>query len=201
MRKTLLPLALTLALSALSAHADEIFTVTVNTQSLAGTTGYVDFQFNPGELATQSATVDIKNFAGATYLASSQTDVGGASGGPLPATVVLTNSTVYNDDNEGVRFGNTMTFTLDFTGGAVNAPNNSPSGSSFAFSLFDSTDTNPLLTNDPNGFAAVVNISGSGIVTTSTPSSAVIVSPEPASWLTMCSSLGLFIGAYLRRRR
>jgi hypothetical protein len=201
MRKTLLPIAFALGCGAVSARADVVLSFVVNTQSLAGTNGYVDFQFNPGVLSTQSATVDVKNFAGATYAAGTQMDTGGASGGPLPGTVAITNSTVYNDDNEGVKFGSTMTFTLDFTGSAINSPNGTAlSGSSFAFSLFDATDVTPLLTNDPNGFAAVVNVNTNGSLTTTTPSGSVAVLPEPASWLMMGGALSL-LGVYRRRTR
>ncbi len=198
MRKTLLPLTFALAISAVSAQADVVYSFIVNTASLAGTDGYVDFQFNPGVLSTQAATVDVKNFAGATYVAGTQTDVGGASGGPVPGVIAITNSGVYNDDNEEVKFGSTLTFTLDFTGPAVNAPSGTTlSGSSFAFSLFDSTDTNPLLTTDPNGFAAIVNVGTSGSVVATAPSSAVTIVPEPASCLMLglgsLSALGLCV--------
>ena len=99
MNKTLLlPMAFLLVSCALAAHADVLLCAVVDTHTIAGTTGYVDFQFNPGPFSTQSATLDIKNFAGATYVAGSQIDTGGASGGRFPGAIVLTNSTVYNDD-------------------------------------------------------------------------------------------------------
>ena len=190
-----------MAFSALAARADVILSIVVDTHTLAGTNGYVDFQFNPGALSTQSATLDIKNFAGATYLPGSQVDTGGATGGPLPAMVILINSTIYNDDFEGVKFGNTMTFTLDFTGSAINAPNGTAlSGSSFAFSLFDSTGNNPLLTNDPNGFAAVVNVNRNGSLTATVPSSSVAILPEPSSWMMISGSLLALGGCYRRKR-
>lgn len=202
MRKTLLPLTFALAMSAVSAKADVVYSFIVNTSSLAGTNGYVDFQFNPGVLSTQSATVDIKNFAGATYVAGSQTDVGGASGGPVPGVIAITNSGIYNDDNEELKFGSTLTFTLDFTGPAINAPSGTAlSGSSFAFSLFDSTDTNPLLTTDPNGFAAVVNVGTNGSVVTTTPSSAVTIVPEPASCLMIGLASLLTLGLCIRKKQ
>lgn len=191
-----------MAFSALAARADIVLSVVVDTHTLAGVNGNVDFQFNPGPLSAQSATLDIKNFAGATYLAGSQVDTGGASGGPLPGTVVLTNSTVYNDDFEGVKFGNTMTFTLDFTGSAINSPTGTfSSGSSFAFSLFDSTGNNPLLTNDPNGFAAIVNVNRNGSLTATTPSSSVTILPEPSSWMMMIGGSLLALGGLYRRKR
>jgi len=200
MHKPLLPLALVLACGALSARADVLVAVMVDTHTLAGTSGYVDFQFNPGPFSTQSATLDIEKFAGAGYLAGSQVDTGGASGGPLPATVALTNSSVYNDDFEGVKFGNTLTFTLDFGGSAISAPNGTAlSGSSFAFSLFDASGVNPLLTTDPNGFAAIADVNTNGTVSVMTPSSSVSITPEPASFLMIASGLSL-LGIVLHRR-
>ena len=203
MRKTLLPLALGLAVSAFSARADVIVNFEVNTTSLAGTDGYVDFQFNPGN-ASQSATVKVTNFSGATYVAGSQTDVGGASGGPLPSTVSIVNSGGYNDDNEEMKFGNALLFTLDFSGNAISSPNGTPgtSGSSFAFTIYDAaTDSNPLLpSTNVNGYAAVVNVGTNGSVTASTPSSDATVTPEPASWLMMGSGAVALLGVYRRRR-
>ena len=200
MKIILSSIAIALAFGALSAHADVILYAVVDTHTLAGTTGYVDFQFNPGPLTTQSASLKIENFAGATYVAGSQVDTGGASGGPLPSTVTLNNSTSYNDDYESVKFGNTLTFALDFGGNAINAPNGTAvSGSSFAFSLSDAGG-NPLLTNDPNGFDAVVNINTKGMVSYTLPSPSVTFAPEPTSWLMMGGGAFALLGLKLRSR-
>ena len=191
-------LVLTLALGALSARADILVPVLVNTQSLKGTTGFVDFQFDPGPISSQSATVKVEDFSGASYVAGSQIDTGGASGGALPSVVTLTNSTAYNDDYESVIFGGSMGFTLDFGGSAVSAQNGkASSSSSFGFSLSD-INGNPVLTKDPNGFDLTVELNTNCAVTLTTPSPDVTITPEPSSILMMGGALLLFVFARYR---
>jgi hypothetical protein len=193
---------LALSFGALTAHADTLFQVVVNTSSIAGTTGYLDFQFDPGvPTNSQSATLKIQNFTGATYVAGSQVDTGSATGGPLPSAITLTNSTDYNDDYESVKFGNLMSFTLDFGGAAINSPNGtSTSGSSFSFEISDANG-NPLLTNDPNAYDATVNVNLNGSTTAVAESPQVVFTPEPASLWMMTGALALFGARYARRSK
>ena len=160
----------------------------MNTSSVSGTTGTLDFQFNPGNtLTSQPASVQILDFTGATYLAGSQQDAGGASGGPLPATIDLSNSTSFNDDFEGVDFGSSVFFVLDFGGPAVNSPNGtSTSQSQFTFSLFsDSNGTVPLFSGDPGGVGGAVTVNLNGSLTTVANQNLQFAQvPEPSSlWL------------------
>ena len=78
MRSNLRFLALTLAVSGV-ASAD-IYHATVDTSSISGTTGSLDFNFNPGPLVTQSASLQILNFSGDGMLVGSPVLIGDVTG-------------------------------------------------------------------------------------------------------------------------
>ena len=151
------------------------YTVMVNTSSINGTTGSIDFQFNPGVGTFQSANVNVASFNGGSYGGAQSVYGTGVAGGPPPTAISITN--VGGQDNEvldSYTFGNALTFTLDFSGPAVNAPNGTDTaGSLFAFSIFgDAAGTMPVLTSDPNGVALTVAVSDQGVLTPT------IVSPD-----------------------
>src|ERR1035441_4992625 len=78
--------------------ADTItYGVTVNTSSISGTAGSLDFQFNPGPLVTQAASLQILSFASNGSLAGSPSLTGDVTGGPMPATLAFDNGTRVND--------------------------------------------------------------------------------------------------------
>jgi len=146
------------------------YSVTVNTTSLAGTTGFLDFDFAPGS-DSQSATVSISGFS-TDGLLSGLAQVNGAVTGNLPGSLSITNTTQFNDYFQGLNFGTSIFFTLTLSGPALSTPNGtSTSGSTFAFGMFDATGSNPLLTSDPNGntFTVQVNLIGTTSVTTFPP--------------------------------
>ena len=183
-------------------HADQVTAFAINTSSIAGTQGSIDFQFNPGPLGSQAATVQILNFSGGGY-AGSQVKTGAASGGPVGnAPLILSNATSYNDDFESFNFGNFVFFVLDFSGPAVNSPDHvSASGSSFAFSMFSNrAGTQPALTPDPTGFAGVVNLNLNGSVTALTISPELQIVPEPASFFLAAAFLVAISVTRLRRK-
>ena len=197
-------------LCAATAMANVItYDVTVNTSSISGTTGSLDFNFNPGSLVTQSASLQILSFTSNGTLAGSPELTGDASGA-LPGTLTFDNGTGFNDYFEGFTFGSTLSFDVSLYGPALSAPDGtSTSGSTFAFSMFsDAAGTTPTLTSDTtDGFAFTVdvNLDGSttvtnyssetGIVAASGPVSAV---PEPGN----LALIGLGLGAIsLVRRR
>src|SRR5262249_57079948 len=82
------------------------FPVTIDTSALAGTTGFLDFQFNPGALPdAQAANVSLTNFT---------TSGGGATGaiqflrdasGTLSRSLAFDNSTPPNAAEQQVTFG------------------------------------------------------------------------------------------------
>jgi hypothetical protein len=176
------------------------YQVTVNTSSIAGTTGSLDFNFNPGPLVSQAASLQVLNFTSNGTLAGGPAVIGNVSGGPLPTTVTFTNGSAFNDYFEDFTFGTKLFFNLIFSGPALTTPDGvSTSGSAFAFSMFsDAAGTIPTLTSDTvNGFAFTVNVNLNG-TTTVTDSSAqtTVVTPEPS----MLPLMALTFGAWLMLR-
>lgn len=185
------------------------YMVSVNTSPLQGITGSLDFNFDPGPLVSQAASVQILNFATNGMVAGSPSVTGDASGA-LPGTLTLDNGSGFNDYFQSFTYGSTLSFNVSLYGPALSSPNGtSSSGSTFAFSLFsDQAGTVPALTTDTtNGFAYLVNVNvdGSTAVTNNIVSAATV--PEPASgplaglWLLLSIGLGRFKGKHQRWHR
>lgn len=184
-----------------------IYDVTVDTSSITGTSGSLDFNFNPGPLLTQSASLQILNFSSGGTLAGSPTLTGDASG-LLPGTLTFDNLTGFNDYFEGFTFGNTLSFDVSFFGPALSAPDGvSTSGSTFAFSMFsDQVGMTPTLTSDLTdgfGFTLNVNLDGTTTVTNFSSETSVVPQtsgiPEPRG--IALSAVSLMLVAALRRLR
>jgi hypothetical protein len=204
MRKPYL-VALSLLLSAAGAsYADTVFPISVNTNNLSGTTGSIDFQFNFGTGESQAANVTISNLTGGTNGAASPT--GDVSGGPFPTPVTISNgfpSSGFNDYFETYTFGKTLSFSLDFSGPAVTAPDGFSTGNSvFSFLMFSDTDgTIPAPGTDVNGVAGTVTVNPDGSLTTTSVSPNLIFVPEPSSLLLMLApALMMGVAAFRRRR-
>src|SRR3984957_10899440 len=197
-------------LCAATAMANVItYDVTVNTSSISGTTGSFDFNFNPGTLVTQAASLQILDFSSNGTLAGGPELTGDVSGA-LPGTLTFDNGSGFNDYFEDFTFGSTLSFDVSLYGPALSSPDGTAtSGSTFAFSMFsDAAGTIPTLTSDTTdgfAFAVAVNLdgtttvtdysSGTGVVAASGP---VGVVPEPGN----LALIGLGLGAIgLVRRR
>jgi hypothetical protein len=207
-------LAAVVSILAGSASAGVItYDVTVNTFSLSGTAGSLDFQFNPGSLVSQAANLQILSFSSAGSLSACGANVQGfcATGdvtGTLPGTLTFDNGAVFNDYFDDFTFGSTLSFEVSLFGPALSAPDGiSTSGSVFAFSMFsDAAGTVPALTTDQvNGFATTINVGLDGTTTVTDLSSQTTVTPA-ASAVPEPSSLALLgtvmlLAIYLQRRR
>lgn len=192
-------------LSASRIVADPItYLATVNTSGVQGTSGFLDFDFAPGN-DSQFASVKITNFFSDGSLVGAP-QVSGDVTGLLSASLTIDNSTQFNDYFQGFNYGTTINFLLTFGGGAVTSPNGtSTSGSTFGFGMFDSTGNNPLLTTDPNGntFTVALNLDGSATPSTfpSTlsggPAAATVqATPEPSSFVLLLIGLaGMLVGS------
>ena len=194
-------------------HASPIaYVVVVNTSSLGGTLGSVDFNLDPGPLGSQAASAQITGIAGG--VASGSPFTSGDGSGTLQSTVNLDNGTAFNDVFQPFLFGPSVTFDLSLDGPALSAPDGiSLSGSILAFSLFsDAAGTVPALTTDTlDGFGITfaVNLDGSTTVTNYTSGSVSVIgsaagaTPEPAAWWLVSTglSLGLAYGVYESRSK
>src|ERR1022692_2623348 len=112
------------------------YDVTIDTSSILGTAGSLDFNFNPGPLVTQAASLQILSFASNGTLAGSPTLTGDVAGS-LPAALTFDNGTAFNDYFDAFTFGSTLSFKVSLFGPALSSPDGaSTSGSTFAFSMF-----------------------------------------------------------------
>ena len=114
------------------ASASRSFVVTIDTASLNGTRGAIEFQFNPGPGTYDEGAVTIE-FLGLTQLpnASVSGDV------KFSPTFTISNGRAFNDFFAGATFGSTMTVRLLFTGAMVDNPTaGKTAGTDFTLSLY-----------------------------------------------------------------
>ena len=208
MQTRLFLLAAVVSILAGSASAGVItYDVAVNTSSLSGTAGSLDFQFNPGPLVSQAADLQILSFSSDGSLSACAANIQGfcATGdvtGTLPGTLTFNNGTGFNDYFDDFTFGNTLSFKVSLYGPALSTPDGiSTSGSVFAFSMFsDAAGTIPALTADTTdefAFTVVVNLDGTTTVTNSSSETSVSPLPsgvpEPSSFVLLGAALA-FLG-------
>jgi hypothetical protein len=144
------------------------YELNVDTSSISGTMGSLDFNFNPGPLATQPASLQILNFSTNGALAGACPCGTGDVTGQLPANLTFDNGSGFNDYFDGFTFGTAISFNVNLYGPALTTPDGvSTSGSVFAFSMFsDTAGTIPALTSDTtDGFALTVNVNLDGTTT------------------------------------
>jgi hypothetical protein len=194
-------------LSAAEASAGSIgYSITLNTSAVAGSQGFLDVQFNPGVNSSQAATAILAVFTTDGSFPGAAPSVFGPVSGTLPGDLFIDNS-AYNDYFQSFTFGEAIHFYLNFVGPAVDSPDGTSSGSTFGFGLWDSTGGIPLLTTDPLGFVASVDLNNDGSLTPhsfppsldgGTPVAEFGAVPEPGTWLLAASALA-FIA--MKRRR
>jgi hypothetical protein len=176
-----------------SASGPITYAVTVDTSSITGTAGSLDFNFNPGPLVTQTASLQILNFSGNGSLAGAPILSGDVSG-MLPSILTFDNGAAFNDYFDGFTYGSMLKFQVYLYGPALSSPDGtSTSGSTFAFSMFsDAAGTVPVLTTDTvNGFAVTidVNLDGTTTVTNYSFQTSVSSTPEPTSITLVAAAL------------
>jgi len=180
------------------------YRVTVNTSSISGTAGSLDFNFNPGPLVSQPASLQILNFVSDGSLAGGPQTFGDVSGGPLPTALTFDNGGAFNDYFEGLTFGSKIAFDVRLFGPALSSPDGtSTSGTAFAFSMFsDAAGAIPVLTSDPGGFAFEldINLNGTSAATSSSSATSVQAIPEPGGLPLMAAAFVCFECVRLRRR-
>jgi hypothetical protein len=185
-----LSLCVTLLL-AQRAQADS-FSITVNTNSLKGTSGYLDFQFNPGNTPFDAASATITGFTTDGTLTAALPNIGDVSGA-LPGKVVINNTQVLNEYTQGLTYGSFFDVFVNLTIPTVSGT--AIGGSSFTLDAED-TSFNSLL----GSFPAVeidLNTAGQSSITNNSDGAASVAAiPEPGSlWL-----VGLGVAGLVARR-
>jgi hypothetical protein len=173
-----------------SAFASYSYNFNIDTTSVAGQTGYLELQFNPG-LNPGVASAAVSNFTSDAALAGAPQLTGNVTGA-LPGTVTINNTTGWNDYYQTITFGSSVQFALNLTGSA---------GNSFALSFYGADGATPLLTKDTlYGYATTIDLNANGGVVNN-QSNQVSVTPTPipaAAWLFGSGLIGL---AGIRRRK
>ena len=178
------PILLAILAASLASAGPITYDVTVDTSSITGTAGSLDFNFNPGPLVTQFAELQILNFTSDGMLAGACPCITGDVTGQLPATLTFDNGSGFNDYFDDFTYGTTISFAVSLYGPALSSPDGvSTSGSTFAFSMFsDPVGMTPVLTSDTtDGFAFTidVNLDGSTTVTNYSAQTSVTAMGSP----------------------
>jgi hypothetical protein len=196
MKKNLFAVALFAVAGAV--HAAPVLTLDVNTSSLAGTTGALEFEFNPNGPTSQPATAVLFNLTGGTLVSTPQF-TGDVSGVALPpGPLSINNTDPVNEFFQPFTFGSMVAFSVQIFGSTPNGT--AVDGSTFDFLVFsNSTGTAPALTS--NGLVATVQLNANGSVTatTLTPSASFGLTPEPSSVVLLGSGLAAL--AFWRKSR
>jgi hypothetical protein len=145
---------LALALGLVRPATADVYNVTIDTSSISGNSGFLDFQFNPGNTPPPLGTVTISNFSGG-QIGSGELRMGDVSAGTLPSSISINNTSSYNDYYTPFTYGSSLSFKLSFSGSALTSPN----VSSFAFSLLDNANPQAgLLTSNPDSTAFWIDV-------------------------------------------
>jgi hypothetical protein len=190
------------------------YNAVIDTSSINGTQGFLDFSFAPGMPPPPSGLVTISNFASDGSLGAPQ--LTGSAAGDLTSQVTLDNSASFppNDYYTPLTYGNLLKFTFTFSGLAVTAPDPLSGGSTFFFSMLDNASNpvlvqSPLPPDDPGGFAVTVDLNPDGSTTVHnytttgrvTPVPPVGAVPEPNMAAALMACLGGIGLIQLRRKR
>lgn len=180
-------LALTIAVGAPAALAGPVYHVSLDTSSLAGSTGFLDLGFLG--LETPNPTfARLNNFSGDFF---GDPILEGDAVGDIVSGVVLGNRTGFNYFDQAVRFGGLLSFDVSFE------TEYELIGTTLSVALLDSDFANYLgaevhlltidvMANTP----AVIDVLAPGLVS-------VAEVPEPGEWLLLAT--GLFLLGATRR--
>jgi PEP-CTERM motif len=201
--KKLLVSTLFLFAAAANLPASVIYDFAINTSTLSGQAGNLDFLLSPFSVPAPGVTAVVSGFSTDAVFNPGDISLTNATGS-LASSVTLANASTFNDAFQPVTFGNFVDFEVTLSGPGIDTPDSD--GTSFIFSLYDSTGSFGLLTDSPNNdLAGVTADSVNGIVPYTNPpvpggvsAASVTPIPEPSTYLLV--SLGL-AAAFARRFR
>ncbi len=202
-------LCLALLSAAPGAWAGSItYDVSVNTTSLSGAAGFLDFQLNPGPNNVAPATAALEGFSTDGILDLSGLVTNGDVSGDLPGTVLFDNGAALNEYSPNITFGSFIDFTV-----SLSWTQSQPlfdSGSVFLFSMYvydpgyyvsgNSSPDGRAIDFDINadGTNGASNYSdGSGAPATVTPESTA--TPEPSGLVLLLAPVVLMMWNRARR--
>ena len=177
------------------------YSALINTASVAGTTGSLDFNFQTGPFGALPATVQVERFLGG--LPSDLPERSGNVSGALPGTLALGNDGDYNDYFQTFAFGSLLSFDIVLSGPAVGMAAPGTSGSTSSFSVFSDTGgTQPALSSNPDGFALTADINADGTTTLrnyTAPVTPVSATPENPTALLVLTGMVFALAVHWRR--
>lgn len=169
-------ISLVFALPALG-QAAVSFHLDVNTALVAGTSGYLDLQWNPGTAAAPLAEATLSDFA-ADAMLQPGAQIDGAVAGLLPGPLIFSNTAVLNAFLQPVVFGHALQFNLTLDAAEAGPPD---VGTLFSFALLDQ-NLESLLASDPSGTVLGIdfNTDGSNVLVLESEVVTLVAVPLPA---------------------
>jgi hypothetical protein len=163
------------------------YEVQVDTSGIvAGTDGYLDFQFDPGNTPYDTGSATLTGFVTDGTLTTALPNLGDVTG-TLPGTVTINNTDATNDYTPGFTYGSffDVFVTLDIP----TVSGSAAGGNSFSLDVEDSGN-NPLLGSFPAVRIDLDATTGDPTVTNNSNGAATVTAlPEPASLLLVATGL------------
>jgi hypothetical protein len=162
------------------ARADSDYEFTINTSSLLGSGSTLAFDFIGGG-GTQSNSVSIFGFSTDGTLGSTSST--GSVTGSLASSASLTNASFFNELQQGITLGSTISFQLETT---TNGPTGGSLPDTFSLFILDPTASVSLAnTTDPTGADSLITLQIDG-----TPGSALSVYGSSPTFPVTVSAVG-----------
>ena len=200
-----LALAMALALASGGAKA-ATYSVNIDTSSIAGTTGSVDFQWNLGAV-NSLLTASVASFSNGSTLTGAPVLLSGAFTGSLASgdSLNFDGASAFNYVYQDMTFGSSISFTLTLPDAAP-AQSEPTSDSGFFVAVLDANQASALTTTSTDNQALAFTLQASSAPTFEAYTSLATISsvspvPEPATLALMVSGLVGLVGMSSLRRR